>query len=183
MAKRILTLTLNGTRKEVAVEPQAVLLDVIRESLNLTGTKRGCDLGTCGCCTVLVDGVATLSCLTLASTVAGKEVTTIEGIGSSEAMHPLQKAFTQCMGSQCGFCTPGFIMASCALLKENPDPTDQEIREGLSGNLCRCTGYVKIFEAVKTAAAEMRGEAGATPELRVKLVTSSAPALPGGGGQ
>jgi len=161
VAKRILTLNVNGTPREVAAEPQALLLDVLRDTLNLTGTKRGCDLGTCGCCTVLVDGVPQLSCLTLASTVAGKDVRTIESVGNSEALHPVQRAFAECGGSQCGFCTPGFIMTTCALLDESPRPTDAEIREALSGNLCRCTGYVKIFEAVKTAAAELNGEKAA----------------------
>jgi carbon-monoxide dehydrogenase small subunit len=117
-------------------------------------------MGTCGCCTVLVDGKPLLSCLTLAAEVEGKEITTIEGLHEAEKLHPVQEAFLSSGGSQCGFCTPGFIMTSVALLREHPDPSEQEIREAISGNMCRCTGYVKIVDAVKAAAAELRGAHG-----------------------
>ncbi|MEA3198813.1 MAG: aerobic carbon-monoxide dehydrogenase small subunit [Thermoplasmata archaeon] len=158
MTKRLTTFRINGAEKTLAVEPQALLLDVLREDAGLTGTKRGCDMGTCGCCTVLVDGVARLSCLTLASTVAGQEITTIEGLGEGKGMDPIQRAFHEQGGSQCGFCTPGFIMTTKALLDRTPDPGDHEIREAISGNLCRCTGYVKIIEAIQRAAKERRGD-------------------------
>ena len=156
MKKELLRLKVNGVEHEVAAPENAILLDVLRDVLHLTGSKRGCDMGTCGCCTVNIDGVATLSCLTLAATVAGKDILTVEGLTPTENLHPLQKAFAECGGSQCGFCTPGFIMSANALLKNVPDPTDEELREALSGNLCRCTGYVKIFDAVKVAARDMR---------------------------
>ena len=157
MKTTVIQLEINGARSEAAVRPYDVLLDVIRESLNLTGTKRGCDMGTCGCCTVLIDGAARLSCLTLALDAAGKRISTVEGLKSGAAPHPLQKAWATSGGSQCGFCTPGFLMTSKALLDANPRPSDMEIRRALSGNLCRCTGYVKIVEAVKRAAAELAG--------------------------
>jgi aerobic carbon-monoxide dehydrogenase small subunit len=150
----------------VAVPDQAILLDVIREEFGLTGTKRGCDMGTCGCCTVLVDGESRLSCLTLAAQVAGKEISTIESLGAPNALHPLQRAFSDVGGSQCGFCTPGFIMASKALLDKHPTPSDQEIKEAISGNLCRCTGYIKIVDAIKVAAEELR-PTPAKPEATV----------------
>jgi carbon-monoxide dehydrogenase small subunit len=156
--KKLLTLRVNGAERTVAAHPQDILLDVLRESLNLTGTKRGCDMGTCGCCTVMIDGEARLSCLTLAQTAVGREITTVEGVTPADGMSPLQKAFCDVGGSQCGFCTPGFIMTSTALLSRMPDPTDAEIREAISGNLCRCTGYVKIIEAIRKAGEEMRVE-------------------------
>jgi aerobic-type carbon monoxide dehydrogenase small subunit (CoxS/CutS family) len=159
--KRLVTLRVNGVERQSAIEENAILLDVLRESFGLTGTKRGCDLGTCGCCTVVVDGKAQLSCLTLACTVAGSAIETVEGVGSSEALHPIQRAYHELGASQCGFCTPGFIMATKAFLAANPEPTNEEIREALAGNLCRCTGYVKIFEAVQVAAAQMRGQPAA----------------------
>jgi aerobic-type carbon monoxide dehydrogenase small subunit (CoxS/CutS family) len=152
---RILRLTINGTTRDVLVPPQAILLDVLREQLHLTGTKRGCDMGTCGCCTVLVDGQNRLSCLTLAMQAAGKDVTTVEGLGTSDALHPIQAAFSDVGGSQCGFCTPGFIMTTKALLDRNAHPSVGEIKEAISGNLCRCTGYIKIIEAVQTAARDV----------------------------
>ena len=163
--KRLLTLRVNGAERVLAAHPHDILLDVLREGLDLTGTKRGCDMGTCGCCTVLVDGEARLSCLTLAFDVVGREVTTVEGVTPGDGkMHPVQKAFCDMGGSQCGFCTPGFVMTTTALLRQAPDPTDHEIREAISGNMCRCTGYVKILEAVKEAAKDMRGERDA-PEI------------------
>jgi aerobic carbon-monoxide dehydrogenase small subunit len=154
--KRLMTFHVNGAEHTVAAPANALLLDVLRETMGLTGSKRGCDMGTCGCCTVLVDGEARLSCLTLASTVQDRTITTIEGVGDAAGLHPLQAAFCNVGGSQCGFCTPGFIMTSKALLENVPDPTDEEIREAISGNMCRCTGYVKIIEAIKHAAQEMR---------------------------
>lgn len=156
--KKLLTLRVNGAERTVAAFPHDILLDVLREGMNLTGTKRGCDMGTCGCCTVIIDGEARLSCLTLAQSAVGKDVTTVEGVTPAAGMNPLQKAFCDLGGSQCGFCTPGFIMTSTALLEHVHDPTDHEIREAISGNMCRCTGYVKIIEAIKKAGEEMRVE-------------------------
>jgi carbon-monoxide dehydrogenase small subunit len=157
MDKKLITLEINGARHQVAVRRYDVLLDVIREVIGLTGTKRGCDMGTCGCCTVLIDGEPRLSCLTLALDAEGRRIGTVEGLRAGEDLHPLQKAWAVCGGSQCGFCTPGFLMSAKALLDGNPRPSDPEIREALSGNICRCTGYVKIIEAVKRAAAELSG--------------------------
>ena len=138
------------------VPPGRRLLDLLREDLGLTGTKEGCGEGECGACTVLVNGRPRLSCLTAAIQVDGKEVLTIEGLRENGELHPLQRAFVEAAGVQCGFCTPGFIMAAYALLKENPDPTPQEVKDWLSGNLCRCTGYQQIVEAVLLAAKYMR---------------------------
>jgi aerobic-type carbon monoxide dehydrogenase small subunit (CoxS/CutS family) len=135
------------------VRPYDVLLDVLREELNLTGTKRGCDMGTCGCCTVHLDGRPRLSCLTLALDCVDKSITTVEGLRPDSRLDPVQQFFAETGGSQCGFCTPGFIMTARALLDANPDPDDAEIREAISGNVCRCTGYVKIIEAIRRAAA------------------------------
>jgi aerobic-type carbon monoxide dehydrogenase small subunit (CoxS/CutS family) len=159
--KRVLKLRVNGALREVAAPDEAILLDVLRDGLHLTGTKRGCDMGTCGCCTVMIDGEAKLSCLTLAASAAGREVTTVEGLSHEGHLHPVQECFATWGGSQCGFCTPGFVVATKALLDKNPDPSVEEIREGLSGNLCRCTGYVKIFEAVQEAAKRLREKAPA----------------------
>ena len=154
--KRILVLDVNGARREVAVPDQALLLDVLREELRLTGTKRGCDMGTCGCCAVQVDGKPRLACLTLAWQVEGKDIKTIEGLAAPDGtLHPLQKAFAECGGSQCGFCTPGFLTTGAAWLKDHPTFTDAELREAVSGNLCRCTGYLPIFDAFRAAAKEM----------------------------
>ena len=166
--KRLMTFHVNGAEHTVAAPPNALLLDVLREALGLTGTKRGCDLGTCGCCTVLVDGEARLSCLTLAQTVQDRAVTTIEGLAGGEPMHPIQAAFCNLGGAQCGFCTPGFVMASKALLDKVPDPTDEEIREAISGNMCRCTGYVKIIEAIKHASVKVREER--VPDVQEKVL-------------
>ena len=157
MNKVLMTLRVNGVEHTVAAPENAILLDVLREVLDLTGTKRGCDLGTCGCCTVNVDGEARLSCLTLAKTVQGKELTTIEGLTPKDGtMHPIQAAFCDLGGSQCGFCTPGFIMTTNALLAKTPDPTREEIREAISGNMCRCTGYIKILDAIESVTKETR---------------------------
>ncbi|MHC4840683.1 MAG: (2Fe-2S)-binding protein [Planctomycetota bacterium] len=144
-------MSVNGRAVEIAVQSNNTLSQVLRNELNLTGTKVGCDMGTCGCCTVHIDGKAKLSCLTLAQECDGASIVTIEGLNES-TMHPLQKAFSECGGSQCGYCTPGFVMKSCKLLDENPQPSRDEIKEALSGNICRCTGYMKIYDAVESAA-------------------------------
>ena len=151
MAKRLLTLTVNGRAREDAVADNALLLDYLRDAMGLTGTKQGCDGGECGACTVLIDGKPRLSCITLAATCEGRHVETIEALAVEGRMSRLQQAFHEKLGTQCGFCTPGMIMAAEALLRGNPNPTEREIREALSGNLCRCTGYVKIVESVQAA--------------------------------
>ncbi len=147
-------MTVNGQVHRLSVEPRALLADVLRDSLKLTGTHVGCDTSQCGCCTVLLDGQAVKSCSVLAAQADGTEVTTIEGLSDGQQLHPVQAAFTQCHALQCGFCTPGMIMATVGLLRRCPQPTDAEIAEGLSGNLCRCTGYVNIAAAVRQAAQE-----------------------------
>jgi 4-hydroxybenzoyl-CoA reductase subunit gamma len=151
MAKRLLTLQVNGREREDAVADHTLLIDYLREQLGLTGTKQGCDGGECGACTVLVDGRPRLACSTLAHQVAGKRVETIEGLASQGQLSPLQAAFHEKLGTQCGFCTPGMVMASEALLRRNPNPSRDEIAAALAGNLCRCTGYVKIIESVQSA--------------------------------
>lgn len=160
----------NGERREVAFAPQKTLLELLREELALTGTKHGCELGECGTCTVLVDGTPILSCLALAISHAGHSIETVEGMASASGLHPLQDAFAELGAAQCGYCTPGFLLTARALLEETPDPSRAEIAEALSGNLCRCTGYLKIFEAVEVAAKEMRkargGGAGAAGASR-----------------
>ncbi|MDW7711045.1 MAG: (2Fe-2S)-binding protein [Deferrisomatales bacterium] len=157
--KRILPLTINGDLYEVACAPNATLLETLREKAFLTGTKRGCDLGACGACTVLLDGEAVLACLTLAVEAEGREVRTIEGLSQDGELSPLQKSFVEHGALQCGFCSPGFLMSATELLAENSRPKREEIRRKLAGNLCRCTGYVKIVEAVEIAAARMSGGA------------------------
>jgi carbon-monoxide dehydrogenase small subunit len=151
-------LTVNGTLYEFSVHPWETLLEAIRDRLALTGTKEGCGLGECGACTVIMDGKTVNSCLVLAVEADGKQVTTIEGLADGEELHPLQEAFIEHGGLQCGFCTPGMIMSAKALLDETPNPSGQEIRRGLAGNLCRCTGYTKIIDSVTSAAKKMRGE-------------------------
>lgn len=150
--KQVAEFRLNGARKELEVKGNQTLLDMLREQVGLTGTKKGCDQGDCGACTVLIDGQPISSCLVLAPEVADKEITTIEGLGSEGKLHPMQQAFVDYNAVQCGFCTPGMILTASALLNENPDPTDEEIRRYLQGNLCRCTGYSKIVEAILAAA-------------------------------
>jgi aerobic carbon-monoxide dehydrogenase small subunit len=145
---------LNGHPVEVPAESARVLLDLVRDDLHLTGTKRGCDLGTCGCCTVFVDGRPTLSCLTLARLVEGRSVTTIEGVSPPQGLSRVQRAFVETGATQCGFCTPGFIMTATALLRDHPHPSRDEIERAIGGNLCRCTGYTKIIEAIESAARE-----------------------------
>ncbi len=156
--KRKVRLLVNGEAAEVAFAPHKTLLEILREDLSLTGTKHGCELGECGTCAVLVDGRPVLSCLVLGLECEGRRVETIEGMAGAAGLHPLQKAFADLGAAQCGYCTPGFLLTARALLERNPRPTLPQIREALSGNLCRCTGYVKIFEAVELAAAWMRGE-------------------------
>jgi len=152
MPKRLLTLTVNGRLREDAVADTTLLVDYLRETTGLTGTKQGCDGGECGACTVLIDGAPRLACITLAATCEGARVETIESLATDGRMSRLQRAFHESLGTQCGFCTPGMIMAAEALLRRNPNPTESEIRDALSGNLCRCTGYVKIVESVQAAA-------------------------------
>jgi 4-hydroxybenzoyl-CoA reductase subunit gamma len=150
--KRLISFWLNGRAREDAVADNVLLLDHLREALGLTGTKRGCDGGECGACTVLIDGEPRLACLTLASTCEGHRIETIESLAAHGRLNRLQHAFHEKLGVQCGYCTPGMIMAAEALLRRNPHPTEAQIREALSGNLCRCTGYVKIIESVQAAA-------------------------------
>ncbi len=149
---------LNDEQVEVAFQPHKTLLELLREDLNLTGTKHGCELGECGACTVLLDGRAVLSCLVLGLDVEGRSVTTVEGMAEEGRLHPLQETFADLGAAQCGYCTPGFLLAAKELLESNSAPSREEIKEALSGNLCRCTGYIKIYEAVELAAARMRGE-------------------------
>ena len=173
MTKELLHLRVNGELHAVAAEPHHTLLEVLREELQLTGTKHGCELGECGACTVLVDGVPVLSCLTLPSQLGDAEVTTVEGlaagagVGAPEGvaqLHPLQTAFAEEGAAQCGYCTPGMLMAAKALLDANPRPTRDEIAMAISGNLCRCTGYTAIYEAIEKAATmSLRGVEGAKP--------------------
>ncbi len=144
--------TLNGVRKRVQVEPNELLLNVLREKLYMTGTKYGCGIGECGACTVLLDGEPVLSCLVLAADVDGREVTTIEGLARGEELDEVQKAFVEEGAVQCGFCTPGFIITAKSLLMENPNPSEEEVREYIKGNLCRCTGYMNIVKAILRAA-------------------------------
>ena len=153
-----LALTVNGEPAEAAVAPYKTLLEVLREDLGLTGTKHGCELGECGACAVLVDGEPQLSCLTLALDCEGRSVQTIEGLARGPNLHPLQAAFADFGGSQCGYCTPGVIMTAKALLDRNPNPSREEIRQATAGNLCRCTGYQQITEAIEDAAAQLRNE-------------------------
>jgi carbon-monoxide dehydrogenase small subunit len=157
-SKKHIHFTLNGEHTEVAFAPHKTLLEVLREDLNLTGTKHGCELGECGTCAVLVDGRSILSCLMLGLDAEGREVKTIEGMANGAELHPLQQTFADLGAAQCGYCTPGFLLVAEELLKKSPSPTRAEIQEALSGNLCRCTGYIKIYEAVELAAARMRGE-------------------------
>ena len=170
------SLSVNGAQHRLAVRPYDVLLDVLREQLNLTGTRRGCDMGTCGCCTVILDGRPVLSCLMLVMEAEGAEITTIEGVAPQEVdgeLHPVQEAFVQTGGSQCGFCTPGFILSAICLLEKNPDPSEEEIREAISGNMCRCTGYIAIIDAIGIAARRLRE--------RTVMPADSSTAAAGGG--
>jgi len=152
MSKLIIELTINGKKRKVETTPSTRLLDLIRDDLHLTGTKEGCGKGECGACTVIMNGELVTSCLILAPQADGAVITTIEGVGDGENLDPVQEAFIETGAVQCGFCTPGMILAAKKLLEENPHPTEEEIKRGISGNLCRCTGYQKIFDAIKLAA-------------------------------
>ena len=152
----ILQMNVNGETRELLVPVHKTLLEVLREDMQLTGTKHGCELGECGTCTVLVDGKPHLSCLVLPIQVQGRSITTIEGMADGSRLHPLQTAFAELGAAQCGYCSPGILLSARSLLEENPEPTRDEIREALAGNLCRCTGYVKILEAVELAAGRLR---------------------------
>ena len=154
--KQLMEFRVNGERYEVAVEPNRTLLEVLWEDLGLTGTKMGCNQGECGACTVLLDGIAVCACLTLAVEAKGKEILTIEGLASNGQLHPIQQAFMDHFAVQCGYCTPGMIMSAKALLDKTPDPTEDEVRRALQGNLCRCTGYVKVIEAILAAKEKMK---------------------------
>ena len=170
--KRSVTLTVNGSVHALLAEPRTLLVHALRDDLNLTGTHIGCDTSQCGACTVLIDGRAVKSCNVLAVQAEGREITTIEGIGTADRLHPVQQAFWEKHGLQCGFCTPGMIMSAIDLLSANADPTDEQIRHGLEGNMCRCTGYQNIVASVRLAAETMRAanaaptDAGSRPVAR-----------------
>lgn len=149
--RQTIELKINGEFHEITVDPQRTLLEVLREDLDLTGSKAGCGAGECGSCTVIMDGKAVLSCLVLAVNAEGKEILTIEGLARGDELHPLQESFIEKWGFQCGFCTPGMLMSAKALLDENPNPTEEEVKEAIASNLCRCTGYVKPIEAIMDA--------------------------------
>jgi len=151
MKKELIELRVNGRMHELAIEPNALLLDVLRQQLQLTGSKRGCDDSSCGACTVLIDGVAMMSCTLLATSCEGQEVTTIEGVSEHGSLAAIQKAYGDWGGAQCGYCTPGFIMTVKSLLAENPNPSEEEIKMALSSNLCRCTGYNQMYQAIRSA--------------------------------
>lgn len=165
MTKELITLNVNGETNEVAAPASKLLLDVLREDLGLTGAKRGCDDSSCGACAVLVDGVPLLSCCALAASYQGCAITTVEGIGEPGALHPIQSSYADSGGSQCGFCTPGFMISIKALLDRNANPSHEEIRDALSGNLCRCTGYMQIYDSVKNAI--VRSQNAANPPAEV----------------
>ena len=162
MKKELVELKINGRPHELAIEPSVLLLDVLRQDLNLTGSKRGCDDSSCGACTVLIDGVAMMSCTLLAASCQEQEITTIEGVTEHGSLAAIQKAYGDWGGAQCGYCTPGFIMTIKSLLAENPDPSEAEIRDALSSNLCRCTGYNQMYAAIRAAInTEQKGMAAA----------------------
>lgn len=156
--KLAITLKVNGDTYDVVVAPNQTLLEALREKLGLTGTKRGCDMGACGACTVIVDGEPYLSCLMLAVEAVGKEITTIEGLSEGGALHSIQQSFVEIGGLQCGFCTPGIIMTAKAVLDEEPNPAEESVKKKMAGNLCRCTGYKKVIEAVMSASGKMGGK-------------------------
>jgi carbon-monoxide dehydrogenase small subunit len=154
--RELIRISLNGEEVEVAVRPNATLLEALRDDLGMTGAKKGCGDGDCGACTVLLDGLPVSSCLVLAMQADGRKVQTVEGLAEEGRLHPIQQAFVDAGGVQCGFCTPGMLLSAKSLLDANPDPDDRQIREALAGNLCRCTGYQKIVDAVRRAAEELR---------------------------
>lgn len=158
MGKRVIKFTLSGVERDEYVQDNMTMVDFLRKQMNLTGTKRGCEEGECGACTILLDDRAVASCMMLAVEADGHEIVTIEGVKKDGVLHPVQKAFIDKWALQCGFCTPGMIMSALSLLSENPHPTEHEIREGISGNLCRCTGYAKVVEAIDAAAKVMAKE-------------------------
>ena len=158
MHKELMHLRVNGEEREVAMAPNRLLLDALREDLGLTGSKRGCDDSSCGCCAVLIAGTPMLSCVALAASYEGREITTVEGLGGPGELDPVQQGYAEMGGAQCGYCTPGFMIATKALLDRNPEPSMDEIREALSGNLCRCTGYMQIYESVKYAIEKLRAK-------------------------
>jgi carbon-monoxide dehydrogenase small subunit len=158
--KKNLRLTVNGETREFLVEPYYSLLDALRDELHLTGTKKGCDEGDCGACTVLMNGNPVTSCLVLAHSAHDAEITTIEGIAGPDGLHPVQQAFVTYGGLQCGFCTPGLVMSAVGLLQDNPDPSVDDVKYAIGGNLCRCTGYSKVIESIMAAAQEMRNSNG-----------------------
>jgi aerobic-type carbon monoxide dehydrogenase small subunit (CoxS/CutS family) len=163
MKKQLIELKVNGRTREIAVEASKLLLDALRQDLGLTGSKRGCDDSSCGACTVLIDGTPMLSCNLLAATCEGQEITTVEGVSEHGSLAAIQKAYGDWGGAQCGYCTPGFMMTVKHLMSENPNPSDDEIRHALSSNLCRCTGYTQMYQAIKAAIeAEQKGMAAAT---------------------
>ncbi len=157
MSNYPIDITVNGEAHSLEVPARRLLCDFLRDDLHLTGTKRGCETGICGACSVLVDGEVVKSCLMLAVQMRGRAVTTVEGLSQGDELHPLQQSFMQCGGLQCGYCTPGFLMTSCAMLAHNPNPSEEEVRSGLNGNLCRCTGYTQIVESILDASEKMRG--------------------------
>lgn len=167
MNKELIRLRVNGEDRELAIAPNRLLLEALREDLGLTGTKRGCDDSSCGCCAVLVDGMPMLACAALATSYEGCEITTIEGLGGAGALDPVQEGFVECAGAQCGFCTPGFMISTVALLRRNPNPSLDEIRDALSSNLCRCTGYMQIYESVRYAIEKHRMESQSKIEAPV----------------
>jgi carbon-monoxide dehydrogenase small subunit len=172
-------LTINGETRPVVFPTHHTLLEVLREECGLTGTKHGCELGECGTCTVLVDGQPVLSCLALAADMEGREIETVEGLQEGNHLHPLQAAFADLGAAQCGYCTPGILMAARALLDAEPAPSRERIQQALAGNLCRCTGYIKILEAIERAAAELRGDEATVPDEA--LYGSPVPGSPGAG--
>ena len=161
MNKELMCLRVNGEDREIAITPNRLLLEALREDLGLTGSKRGCDDSSCGCCAVLIDGTPMLSCVALAASYEGREITTIEGLGGPGELDPVQEGYAETGGAQCGYCTPGFMIATKALLDRNPNPTMDEIREALSSNLCRCTGYMQIYGSVKYAIEKQRAKSSA----------------------
>ena len=160
---KVWSATINGKNQQCIIKEHDLVLDVLRDGLGSLGTKRGCDMGTCGCCSILIDGKPRLSCMTLAVEVEGRSITTVEGLSDGHHLHPIQSMFAECGGSQCGFCTPGFLVVSAALLDTNPEPTRQEAEDAIEGNLCRCTGYQQIVDSIMEASNMLTGIGGQQP--------------------